>query len=428
MSVRPPPKLALLLPLAVAVVGVPSLPAAEDDAARCSAPMSPPKQSTSAPAEQAESDAATKVGWVRWDHYQTHCFSMHLRTRQMLDFTVFSQNGASVAQLGTIDSKFQWREAQFLADGQVLCFEEPWSYAVELDFGGFDLPQGQRFGFSKFWLEIPVVSWASVRFGRQTTPFSLEILEAGGDISFMERSLAAFDIGTQTGLIVGKNTLDGRLTWVVGLFSNWIAGGSQWGVTTRATGLPMYEHGGEHLLHVEVSGRYLTFPGGSEQVEGRPATHVGPYFVDTGAFPAIGAWGFDAALLAISGPLSLQAEILETKNLSSQAGNPNLWGWYVTASWFLTGETRPYDKQRAIPVYPVPLGKWGAAELAVRYFLTDLTSGNIRGGVLRDLQAGASWYIGAMFRVDFNYGYVWLNRSGITGISGVYGFRLQFQI
>ena len=76
----------------------------------------------------------------------------------------------------------------------------------------------------------------------------------------------------------------------------------------------------------------------------------------------------------------------------------------------------------------MPFGKWGAVQVAGRYFTNSLTSGNVDGGVLRDLQAGLNWYIGAMFRVDFNYGHVWLKRFGTVGNSDVYGFRLQFQI
>lgn len=376
------------------------------------------------------------VGWASWNYWRSHCLTVNLGTRQMLDVTVFSQDAASVAQLGSIGSQFQWREAKFFANGHLLCFDQPWAYAAEFDFGGFDLPQGQRFGLAKLWLEIPIVPWASVRIGRQATPFSLEILTSGGNLRFMERALAAFDIGNQGGVTVAGSTEDERLTWTLGAFSNLVTGGSGVVVALRTTALPVYEDGGSFLLHLEMDGRYMSPPGGSQEFQGRPATGVGPYFVDTGPFVAPTTWEADAAILLISGPFSVQAEIVDSISLSSQGGNPNLWGWYVSAGWLLTGETRPYNRKTALPGYIEPRSKWGAVELAARYFVIDLDGGNLTGGVMRDLQLGASWFIGKlfpwstdeMFRIDVNYGHVWLDRFGTVGNSDVLGFRLQASI
>jgi phosphate-selective porin len=101
-----------------------------------------------------------------------------------------------------------------------------------------------------------------------------------------------------------------------------------------------------------------------------------------------------------------------------------------------TGETRQYDRKKALPGYVVPGSKWGAVELAARYFMIDLNGGNLTGGVMRDLQLGVSWFVGKlfpwstdeMFRIDVNYGHVWLDRFGTTGNSDVIGFRLQTSI
>jgi phosphate-selective porin OprO/OprP len=376
------------------------------------------------------------VGWERWNSWRSHCLTVNLGTRQMLDFTVIGQDAASVAQLGNIDSKFQWREARFFINGQLLCFEEPWAYAAEVTFGGFDLPQNQRFGLAVLWLEIPIVSWASVKVGRQSTPFSLEILTSGGNLQFMERALATFDIGNQSGVTVAGNTKDERFTWTLGAFSNLVTGGSGVVVASRTTALPLYEDGGSFLLHLELDGRYISPAGAAQEFQGRPATGVGPYFVDTGPFVAPTTWEADVAVLLISGPISVQAEILDSISLSSQGGNPNLLGWTVGAGWLPTGETRPYDRKKALPGYVVPRSKWGAVELAARYFMVDLDGGNLRGGVMRDLQLGVSWFVGKlfpwstdrMFRIDANYGHVWLDRFGTVGASDVIGFRLQASI
>jgi phosphate-selective porin OprO/OprP len=423
--------------LALLVTTIPSRPVAADDPPRCAAATARPAGSPPAPEEPGGGDAGAKaVGFERWNYWRSPCLTVHLGTRQMLDYTVFSQDAASVAQLGKIDSQFQWREAKFFIDGNLLCFEQPWAYSAEIDFGGFDLPQNQRFGLAKLWLEIPIVRWASVKVGKQPTPFSLEILTTGGNLRFMERALAAFDIGNQGGVTIAGVTAGERLTWTLGAFSNLVTGGAGITVASRTTGLPILEDGGRFLLHLELDARYMSSPEGVQEFRGRPATGVGPYFVDTGDFVAPTTWEADAAILLVAGPFSVQAEILDSISLSSQGGNPNLWGWYVSAAWLATGETRPYDRTMAVQGYPAPRSRWGAVELAARYFTIDLDSGNLTGGVMRDLQLGVSWFIGKlfpwstdeMFRVDVNYGHVWLDRFGTLGNSDVIGFRLQASI
>lgn len=423
--------------LALLISTMPSRPVAADDPPACSAAAARPAGPPTADGVPGGNDAEAKaVGWERWNFWRSNCLTVHWGTRQMLDFTVFSQDAGSIAQLGKIDSQLQWREAKFFVNGYLLCFENPWAYAAEFDFGGFDLPQGQRFGLSKLWLEIPIVRWASVKVGRQATPFSLEILTSGGNLRFMERALAAFDIGNQGGVTLAGSTEDERLTWTLGAFSDLVTGGSGVVVASRTTALPVYEDGGSFLLHLELDGRYMSPPGAAQEFQGRPATGVGPYFVDTGPFLAPTTWEIDAAVLLISGPLSVQAEILDSISLSSQGGNPNLWGWYVSAGWLPTGETRPYDRKNALPGYVVPRSRWGAVEIAARYLMIDLDGGSLTGGVMRDLQVGASWFIGKlfpwstdeMFRIDVNYGHVWLDRFGVVGNTDVIGFRLQVSI
>lgn len=375
------------------------------------------------------SDGLKKQGWVSWHEYRGRCATIHLHTRQMFDFTFFEQDATNIAQVGQASPQFDWREARFYISGRFLCFDPAWSYYVALDYGGFNLPQSQRFGLSEAWLGIPVNDWIGVvEVGKVRQTFSLEALSSGGSMTFMERALEAFYIANMIGLAVRNTALDQRLNWSAGLFYDWLSNGSYFGATARVTGLPLYAQEGALLVHLGASGRYFSTGGSSLDFQARPATHVGPFFADTGSIEASGVWGFDAEALAILGPVTLQAELLENWVISSSASNPTLWGWYVNASWFVTGEIRPYSREKAIPGYVTPRGAWGAVEVAARYWVNDLDGGTLSGGTLRDLQLGVNWYLGALFRVDFNYGHVWLNRFGTVGQSGVYGFRLQLQI
>ena len=75
---------------------------------------------------------------------------------------------------------------------------------------------------------------------------------------------------------------------------------------------------------------------------------------------------------------------------SLQTVDPKYDGWYVDASWYLTGETRNYDGSTGVftrPKVKHPVlwgqggGGWGAWQIAGRYDVLDLSdqSGNIVG-------------------------------------------------
>jgi len=375
------------------------------------------------------SESLKKQGWVTWNEYRGTCATMNLHTRQMFDFTFFVQDATNVSQVGKADPQFQWREARFMLSGRFLCFKPAWSYYVSIEYGGFNLPQGQRFGVSEAWIGIPINDWlGTVEVGKVQQAFSIESLTSGGSLTFMERSLEAFDLGDQIGIALRNSALRDRLTWQAGFYYDFFTDSSTVGGAVRVTGLPVDENGGALLLHVGASGRYLGAAGGSLQLQARPATHVGPYFADTGSFPAWGSWGFDVEALAVLASVTLQAEFLENWVGASQAGNPSLFGWYVKGAWLVTGEVLPFEREKAVPGYIVPKRDWGAIEVAIRYWMNSLDGGSVSGGVLRDVQAGATFYLGKFLRADFNYGHVWLYRFGVTGQSGVYGFRLQLQV
>ena len=157
--------------------------------------------------------------------------------------------------------------------------------------------------------------------------------------------------------------------------------------------------------------------------------------MDTGTFPADHAASVGGELAAVEGPLTVSAEYTGTHVSSPQTGNPDFSGFYVVASWSLTGETRPYDRSsgtfgRILPAAPFSFkhGGPGAWVLAARYSSIDLTSGSIDGGQFDRLGGALSWYPNRHWRFEFNYGYGRLERGGIVGHTDFYQLRLQFQL
>ncbi len=119
----------------------------------------------------------------------------------------------------------------------------------------------------------------------------------------------------------------------------------------------------------------------------------------------------------------------------------NFDGWYMQASWVLTGESRGYSTANAAFTSPKPRipfsvdgGGWGAWELAARYSDVDLNDhdgafhlatpfGGVRGGEQKIWTAGINWYPNSVLR--FALDYQWIDIGRLSGAGGNVGQDLQ---
>jgi hypothetical protein len=91
----------------------------------------------------------------------------------------------------------------------------------------------------------------------------------------------------------------------------------------------------------------------------------------------------------------------------------NFYGFYADASWYLTGESRPYDQangyfKRLVPRRNFDFGRggaWGTFELAARFSYTDLNDANVFGGRMSLVMGELNWYLHSHVRWMFNAGY-----------------------
>ena len=110
----------------------------------------------------------------------------------------------------------------------------------------------------------------------------------------------------------------------------------------------------------------------------------------------------------------------------------NFGGFYAQASWFLTGESRPYDPtagdfKRLIPRSNFNFGRagaWGAVELTCRFSHTDLDDGDVQGGQLNLLMAGMNWYLQPHVRWMFNYGFGHVTGGPSQGNMNIFQTRI----
>jgi phosphate-selective porin OprO/OprP len=196
----------------------------------------------------------------------------------------------------------------------------------------------------------------------------LDVVTSGRDITLMEPAapLEALAPGVSAGLEIGRPVFDQRATWKLGLFTE-RAGSQDVGeatkdygrAITRVTVLPIHKVDPEHpdsatLQHLGLRANILYSASSSVRYRSRPESHLAPYVVDTGNIAADGALVAGAQAAWVNGPFSVQAEYMRSWVDEKDGQEPGFDGTYLEASWFLTGESRPYDRQNGCFARVIP--------------------------------------------------------------------------
>ncbi len=364
----------------------------------------------------------------------TSKFTMQLQA----DTYFFSQDEANKVAVGDIQDGSAFRRARvgWLGD------HELYSYRIEFDFA---LPG--RPSFLDVWVgmkEMPIVG--QTRVGHFFEPFSLERITPNRFLTFMERSSIdqAFVPARNLGIAGNRTYLGEHVQAAAGVFransdvyGDDVGDDGERAVTARLTGVPIYDEpsNGRYLVHVGAAYSFRDADGDAVRFRAQPEERVGaavpniPFFVDTGLFPAEYYQLFGVESAFVWGRFSMQSEAIVTPVESTAGGNPTFYGWYAYASYFLTGESRPYRRDigafdRVIPFENffrvgtdsgIMMGS-GAWELAIRYSHLDLDDALIRGGVLREITCGVNWYMTPYLHANFNYNHAFLD-SPVNGDS-----------
>lgn len=350
------------------------------------------------------------------------------------DFAAFDAESDVVDEVGELRSGTKFRRARIYFSGTL---HEHGLFRVEYDFAG-----GQS-SFRDAYLglrNIPVLG--TMRLGRMLQTHSLEQLSGNSYHTFMERGLpAAFNGYWNTGIAFNNTALNQRATWAVGAFKSTDAFGdsdtnSEHLVSARLTGAPIYRDEGRTWTHLGVSYVRRKPDDAVYSVGTRPESSVAPSFIGTGDIPSDRVDLFALEFAATRGPASIQAEyhrsrvdLLETEEFP-HAGDAELDGYYIYASYFLTGEHRPYIRDTGVLGRVAPRSNFrgegsglGAWEVALRHSELDLNDDPIEGGRLRNLTVGLNWYINPNMRLMWNYVRADLDDAGKADI---YQMRAQF--
>ena len=336
----------------------------------------------------------------------------------------FLQDAASVAAVGDVQDKTGLRRVRLRAYGFI---RRTSSYVVDLDFAALGHPS-----FRDVMLRFHELSFLqNIQFGYFQQPFSMNAMTSGQELIVMERWLPfAFAPFRQIGLSTEGTSSGERAHWAISVFrfptdsfgnSEGSSGG--YALAGRFTCLPWYRDQGDHLLHVGFGyslgdpgdnlvqyqiqpGFYVIESSGSAEAHGSDSGV--PVFVDTGPIPTNTFSLFNAELAANYGPLHLNSEV--TYAVVDQRGGSTVTfsGAYAQAGYFLTGESRPYNRRKGVFDQPRPnresgpygLGAW---ELVAGWSYIDLNDKNIRGGYLSDFILGLNWYLNPLAKIQINY-------------------------
>jgi phosphate-selective porin OprO and OprP len=348
------------------------------------------------------------------------------------DYTAFSQDANSLVQVGRQENRAEFRAFRLVLLGRMGTDYQA-SYLLAVEYNGLDRDPNQNWELMDLAFTFPIGSPATkLTVGKTKETFDYEMVGDSANLPHSERVLNPFfvsrNIGAKVTHVIGE---DQRMTISVGAFNDWWAKGDDYGdagtdVTARMTGLLWDEKQGTRFLHLGLSGRYVGADNNTLRYRARPESNVSSYYVDTGDLPADHAWHIGLEALWNEGPYSVLAEYNRAWVNSPSTGDPQFHGYYVTASWILTGETRPYDRTVGYARRVMPTQRWGAPELVARFSCEDLDGGSVSGGKFYKTYFGINWWATRRAKAGIGWGHTWLDRFGTTGNTDSVLTRLQW--
>jgi phosphate-selective porin OprO/OprP len=297
----------------------------------------------------------------------------------------------------------EFRRARFFVKGKMY---KKWLFKTQLDFSDSeveikDLYLGYRFDNNR------------IRVGQFGEFGSLEDTTSSKYITFMERSLPVLAFSLNERCIgLGLNGFNNNSSYAVGIFSDSQAQASAdrgKGASVRYSYAPWLDK--THLLHLGISHQYRAPPHHSMRFRARSESHVdNNRLISSGKINNVGHYTSSGLELAwVKGPLSIQSEYIQTR-VSRKNGLDHLGfdGYYTYVSWFLTGESRPFDVKegsfdKVKPKQSFSASGMGAWELALRLSHLDLNNKEISGGKQNNITFGLNWYVDPNIRFMFNY-------------------------
>ena len=319
----------------------------------------------------------------------------------MYDMAAWGEDGFS--SRGT-----EFRRARLFSSGSIY---QNVKYKFQLDFAG------GKIAFKDVWMELnklPIKG--NVRVGHFKEPLRLEVLTSSKYITFMERGLTTAMSRERNSGVMYHSNFGEKISFQTGVFlvSDNFGNNKEIQGSINATSRLSYLaiNTDNKLLHLGIANSRRKNNNQDYGVSARAENHLGNKLMSVELINQVEDINIIAGEIAyVNGPLSLQAEALQT-TLHSEIGEWNtavsheLMAYYGQVSYFLTGESKPYKNSlsgfgRVKPNNNYGENGWGAFEIAARISQMDLSSAD--AGILNDITVGLNWYLNPNTRVMINY-------------------------
>lgn len=402
-------------------------------------------------------------------------FRVHVGGRTQFDTSFFNGDGyleqsSADGGIGNLSDSMQFRRARLRIDGLIY---EQIDFAFEYEFlneNSVDNTQTPPVANTApaatdlyvTYMKLPLLG--NLRVGNQKNPIGFEHLESSRYLDFIERSFnqdlfyGPFNNGFSPGVMAFNTAYDRRLAWFAGVFAANMNGstnvfgygiGNDYCYSLRGTVLPYYDQGGRYLLHLGATYEFRNADDGRVRVRTRGNIRNGPpipfnaVFADTTSLAAEDQQLLNLEYVCQRGPLLIQSEYCfsQISNVTQLTGvmtpifrgNVFVHGGYIEALYFLTGEHRNYDQERAAFGRVIPhanafrvLGRngrvcqgSGAWQVGIRYDRADLNNAGVNGGTLNALTLGVNWFFNPNMKFQVNWD--WTHRGTVmrTSTAGV---------
>ncbi|HEX8669076.1 MAG TPA: porin [Allosphingosinicella sp.] len=298
------------------------------------------------------------------------------------------------------------------------------NYRIEVDFAG------NAVNLTDAYLQYTKIPKVLLTVGQHKAPFGLESNNSDNYNVFLERGMFTNAFGNAG----AERRIGASAAWAprenvniaAGVFGdNESIGRStaapvtntpdeSWGFNARATWEPVFDTG--KVVHLGASGYYRTALRSGDvedavRLTDRPNIRIdNGNIADTGVIPNVESLRYAGAEAAgVFGPLTVAGEYGRLWLDRTLGGDEAFDGFYAYATYFLTGETRPFKAGNFDRVKPFrELGKdgLGAFEVAVRYDRLDLSNTPVlarAGNRAESLTAALNWYFNPYAKIMLNW-------------------------
>lgn len=381
-------------------------------------------------ADQTKSYVVPDVKGRKWTKAHNKLFTFQLGFAPIIDYNANWQDNDSKAQVGEQPSRFDLRSGRVMARGKIN-FKRPWNYLISVEYKGLDRTEDMNaFGLTDLKLVIPLDKHSELFVGKIKETFSYEMVGDAANLTHQERLMNPFFNSRNNGIIYRRFFLQDRLTAAAGWFRPWPGNKKGFGetantFTARVTGLPKWMNDGKQFIHMAVSMRYVEAQDGMVRLKGKNESNISSNYVDTKSFAADHQFNLGIEQLWSLDNFSVLFEMIHNWT-KTPAGTEQFKGYYVTTSYVISGEQRPYDKRAGYARRVKPDGKGGAWELWGRVGRVNLNGRNIEGGLNNRYTAGLNWWATQYWKVGLNYGVSNLLKDDRVGITHSLQWRIQW--